>query len=242
MQVLGFGLALSLRPARNSYLRQPLPDSNETVAAGGPTPDRLLLIGTDAATGWGVRSHSVSLVGYLARAVHSRTGRGVEVEPRVIASGRLKGLCALDALHRANQYDAVIVVAGVSDAVRLRDIRQWGTDLVRLVASVRTGDTDKPTIFVAAIPAPSSLPRVRLRPGGLVDQWAERLNAESARVCAEKRNMVVIPQSLVRTPAAEDGRVRSSESYRVLARRYAEHIAPVLDDRLRPTDSDVAGK
>ena len=61
---------------------EPLPrPTDATIAhASGNNPDRMLLLGSGPAMGYGVLSHDLALPGQLARQISAASGRGVTVD------------------------------------------------------------------------------------------------------------------------------------------------------------------
>lgn len=97
----------------------PKPLDSPTVVAKQPDADKVLLIGNGPLHGWGVLTHQLSITGHLAYETQAKTGRPCTVhyigdEAMTIASTR-----AWIGDHDLTQYDAVVIVVGMNDAVRL---------------------------------------------------------------------------------------------------------------------------
>ncbi len=103
----------------------PRPHGLPRAVADGPSADRVLLIGSGPAVGWGVASNDLALPGALARALRASTGRGAVVD--VIADPHMTaaGLAAVIAGTRLDRYDAVITTVGTNDALHFTTPREW---------------------------------------------------------------------------------------------------------------------
>ncbi len=163
---------------RASYTRLPRPDGVKFVRADGPEPVSVLILGTDAASGWGVRSHELGLPGFVARALRQRLGRGVMVELVDTPAGVVSDLVQLAEARTQWDVDAVLIVGGIADAAQLRDARQWRSGLERIVRISRCSPSP-PKAFIVGMPRPSVLPGFRTRPNGLIDRQADTLNRAS---------------------------------------------------------------
>jgi hypothetical protein len=207
---------------RASYMRLPHPDGVKFVRADGPEPLSILILGTDAASGWGVRSHELGLLGFVARALRQRLGRGVVVELADTPAGVVSDLVQLAEARTQWDVDAVLIVGGIADAAQLRDARHWRSGLESILRITRRSPSP-PKVFVVGMPRPSVLPGFRTRPNGLIDRQADTLNRESAYLCAQARQATYIPPRTGRD--RDDDRLRSSNDYRLLGAHAAEAVA-----------------
>ena len=193
---------------------------------GRPGAGRVLLFGTDAASGLGVLTHELALPGHLARSISERSGRVTRVDLVQTPGSRIGELSGLARTVVAADYDGIAVVCGVSDAARLCDLEKWRASVLRLLHSIRASGKTVPIVFVG-VPELSSLPGVTLRAGGLVDRWAQSMNRVSEEVCAAMHFVTFQPAV---SPAGEgpDTRFRSAASYRAMGEKLAAVLTPVL--------------
>jgi hypothetical protein len=202
------------------------------VHAPGIDPDRILIFGNGAAVGWGVRSHEYALPGQRARRLSALTGRGVDVDAS--ADPSLTVATAAVALPTENlaEYDAVVIVLGVSDALRLTSERRWKKGLIDLFDALTSGLNDTAEVLVVGIHRPSSISALSVREGSILDKHAARLDAITRQLCDSRvRTHFVVPPEL---PGAVDhGRSqdhgRAREGFRLWAAGHAELLAPLLD-------------
>lgn len=199
--------------------------------APGIDPDRVLVFGNGAAVGWGVRSHDLAIPGHLARQVSSLTGRGVDVD--LVADPTMTIVTADRAVPTARiaSYDAIVVVIGMSDALRMTSVRQYKRHLEILLDRFEENRRQGAEIVVVGIHLPSSLNVFSIRRGSATDARAHELNALTQELCAARSGMryLTTPE---RTQVAdrEGGRISvAPDLFRELALAVAVEIAPVLD-------------
>jgi len=211
----------------------PRPTDAPRGHAPGHDPDRILLLGSGPAAGWGVASHEVALPGTLARevAAHTRRGADVELVSRVDMTAR-------DAEHDLvgrdlATYDAIVVVLGVNDALRLTSPRAWRASMSQLLSTLLESASGDAGIVVVGIQPITSIPAFRTRRGTIAGRHGVRLNSETQAICERDPRITFVPlppQSP--SPPGED-RHRSTQQYQEWARIIAEPIAPQLAARDR---------
>ena len=227
----------------------PRPDDAPQAHAAGVDPDRVVVIGNGPACGWGVRSHDLALPGHLARSLSAVTGRGADVDliadPEVTAAT----LPALVASRPLSHYDAVVVVLGVSDAIRMTTVASWRASIEAVLTAVEGATVDGAAVLVMGIQPPSSVPMFHLADGGAADRQADRLNAATRAVVAGRRRASFVPAPAPVLPLAGGGRVTSGAKFKPWAAAQADVLAPLLDqavvsgrsariERNRPQDDE----
>jgi hypothetical protein len=208
----------------------PRPDDAPTAHAPGIDPDRILVFGNGAAVGWGVRSHDLALPGHLARRISAQTGRGTDVD--AVADPALTVHTAADALpvQRLAAYDAVIVVLGVSDALRMTSMRVWARDLTGLIGRLRETVHEGAEIVVVGINVPSRLGVFSMKEGSLIDDHADDLNAATRQICAESGVRYVEPPESIEQKNHDGTRTAlATDLFRLWAAVLADLLAPLLD-------------
>ncbi len=209
----------------------PKPEGVARAHAPGVSPDRVLLFGSGPAVGWGVRSHDLGLAGHLARAVSQSTGRGVDVD--VLADPTMRVTTARRVLADRDlaRYDAVVVVAGINDALEMTDLTRWRRAFVDLLVHIETetGGASSP-VLVTGIQAPSEVTVFRIACGGLVDRHAAELNDIIRDVCStHPRVHVLMPPSPL---SGHDDRDQLIAKYARWGEAQAELLAPMLDAQM----------
>lgn len=214
----------------------PRPEDAPQAHAPGIDPDRILVFGNGAAVGWGVRSHELALPGQLARRLSALTGRGVDVD--AVADPLLTVATAADALpiDRLGDYDAVVVVLGVSDALRLTSQRRWRKGLIELFDRLNAGANESAEVLIIGIHRPSSIAAFSVKEGSLLDKHADRLDAITRELCdARVRTHFVAPpqQPSAAEKSGEQDPGHAREGFRLWAESHAELLAPLLDHHVR---------
>lgn len=213
----------------------PRPTDAPSGHAPGPDADRLLILGAGPAVGWGVRSHGLALPGALARAIAARTGRGCRVD--VVADPGMSGLRALHivstlALHA---YDAVLIVPGVNDALRLTRVAPWKRTLGQILVTLARRAPFHTQFFVTTVQPASSIAHYdRALLGRLADRHATALNTAAALVCRGVPRTRLIPLPAAAAEHSNDGRHRTPQQYALWADVLAAHVAGTLRSRPAP--------
>ncbi len=211
-------------------LGMPRPDDAPTSHAPGIDPDRVLVFGNGAAVGWGVRSHDLALPGQLARRVATTTGRGIDVD--LVADPLLTIRTAAEAVPvaRLAAYDAVVVVIGMSDALRLTSERKWRAGMWQLLETLTTNVHDGAGILVVGVSTPSSIKVFDMKEGSVVDDHAAALNAITRELCRTRVGVEFVASPT--TPSGPNAETRSTlapELFKVWGTELAAALAPLLD-------------
>lgn len=215
----------------------PRPHGLPRAVADGPTADRILLIGSGPAAGWGVASHDLALPGALARALRARTGRGaivdlivdLIVDPAMTAAG----LAAVLGGARLDRYDAVVTTVGTNDAIRFTTPAEWRRRIGRALDTWNLRVTPGALLLMVGIQPIRSISTFDGFAGRLADSLANELN--------EMTDELVAPLDTVRTtllPALGPesltslGR-RTPDDYAIWAGEIAAELVGHLDDAVR---------
>jgi GAF domain-containing protein len=198
-----------------------------TARAGEGPADHVLLLGNGPAHGWGVASHQLGLCGQLAHAVSKATGRAAEVDfvgaELMNAESAVTWLGARD----LTGYDAVVVVMGLNDAVRLTPVKAWERDVAALLAHLRAGLRHDAPVVVCGVQAVTSFLQITPLIARLGQRRADAMNAATARIAASTPSTTFLPLD---PPELEAGRSwGSAMSYRGRADGIAAGVAPLLD-------------
>ena len=230
--------AMWSRRGSAAYRRHPRPESTTPVRVAGPHPLRVLVFGTDAASGWGVLRQDLALPGHLARALRGTTGRGVHVTLVDCGVARVSDLAAVASTLPTAAHDVAVVIGGVSDAVRLGDVRRWRTAMAAVLDAVlaRSGAH----VFLVGIPRPSTLPAFRLPVGGAADRAAEAFDRASRELCWSRPRATFVPAISRAAPVSRDERLVSADSYAALASHLAAAVTAHVDRPARRADPGPA--
>jgi hypothetical protein len=187
---------------------------------GGPDPERIVVIGENGMISLGVRTHGISLTASLARQHAARTGRGVVWSSAILPGARIRDAPAVIARLAPvlARTDAVVLLVGVSDVLRVTAVAHWGRHLGDALAGLRRHLPAGTWILVAALPpldhAGGLSPRARRgagRHGRALDQRTREVVASVPNATA-----IAFPAELMRAPwqpACE--RTAYRETYRI---------------------------
>lgn len=204
----------------------PRPRDIPQVHAPGADSDRLLIVGSGPAVGWGVLSHDLSLPGALARAVSARTGRGAMVDvipdPKMLASTAVRYLD--DA--RLWRYDAVVLMVGINDAIGLTGRRAWRRSIRGLLRHVEDASSQSTSVFIVGIPPIRSLRVFDAIIGSIAQRHGHVLNRVTLGLLGEFERSTFVPFSPVPVPVPN--RYRSTEEYRLWADLIVDAVVAPL--------------
>jgi len=208
-----------LATSGQSWRHLPTPSDAPLVHSPGADPDRVLLVGSGIAVGYGVVSHDLALGGHLARELSTATGRGATVKVigrRDMAPANTRTTLAGLDLAR---FDAIVLTLGGLEALTLMPSSRWREQLRELLLDLR-GAPSGLKVFVVenGVPLLDGLPLV-VR--SLVLGHVRRLNRVSAALAAEFENVTVVRFD----PARGDV---STLAGRTTYSGWAEIIAPAV--------------
>ena len=213
----------------------PTPRDIPSIRSWEPDAARVLLVGNGAAGGWQVSTYGLALAGRLAEAVQRCTGRGCDVDQvgdevmNVASAGAWLGTRSLV------DYDVVVLVLGLSDALRQTRVEVWATELGALLDRILAGTRPDVRVVVTGI-EPISMTRVFRGPlARLGQRHADRLNAETGRLAADRPRVEVVGLPVPDAPSALESAAAVYES-------WAATLAPSVTTALaaRPRDAREA--
>ena len=207
----------------------PRPLDQPRSVADGPSADRILLIGSGPAAGWGVTSHDLALPGAIARAVRARTGRGCVVDVIVDVHMTAANLAAVLGGAQLERYDAVVTTVGTNDAVRFTSPAEWRSRIGRAIETWSTRVRRGNVLLMVGIQPIRSISIFTGIAGRLADRLAMSLNAitdELADSATTVRTTVLPTLNTESTVAL--GR-RTPADYEIWARQVAAELTDHLD-------------
>lgn len=204
----------------------PSPVDQPTVTIPGDDPDRILLLGNGPACGWGVTSHELALTGQLAREAHRGTGRPASVHFIGHEMMNVASTVAWLGDHDLQVYDAIVVMIGLNDAVRLTPDDVWRRRLTGLLNTLRLRSKWSTKIIVAGIPPVRSITAFDCFLGGIAEKHAARLNTITEDVVSGRYGTTFYPLEPVVFVA--DRPFGSAETYRKRAVTLTDQLIPAL--------------
>ena len=205
----------------------PRPSDAPQAHAPGIDSDRVLILGSGPAVGWGVLSHQLALPGALARELSMLTGRGVDID--LVASRTMTAANALTALHgrRLRRFDAVVLTVGVNEALALMSLHEWRTRLGTLLRVLEQETSQSTNIYILGVAPIRSNEIFNLPLGFIADHSAADLNRVSAQLAAEAPRTTFLPFSPAATLTPD--RHRTPADYRDWSLLLAGAMADTLD-------------
>lgn len=212
-----------------------------TLGAGGTTPrprdapratsgkanaDHVLLLGNGPCHGWGVLTHQLALTGQLSRALRARTGRPTDVD--FVGDETMNAASALNWLGERDltRYDAVVVVLGLNDALRLTPVARWTSALRAVLDALLERTRPGTRLLLGGIPRVRSAALYNNLFGALAERHAVKLTRATQAVLAEYDRVDFFPLPAL-TP--EPGRPRGSAGmYQRLATATADRLVSGL--------------
>lgn len=221
-------LVLFLRPVMLAWYAwvvldltsRPQPADAPHAHGRGINTQRVLLVGSGPAEGFGTLSHQIALPGHLANELARATGRGVDID-LVVTRRRTIG-SASQAVEAApvQAYDAVIVSIGDSAALTLKSERRWRQEIESLLRNI-TNATSGQQVFIAGIDPSATMSGFLVN---IADGHARRLNRITRVLCAEVGGV-----EYVQLPKADlpHGRITGA-IYLAWAKLLSSKLAPRL--------------
>jgi lysophospholipase L1-like esterase len=153
---------------------------------------------------------------------------------RITVSNALPILLSID----LTRFDAILIVLGANDAVRLVSLSAWRDRFVGVLSGIHQNASGQPRMFVAGIPPIESVPGFQTRVGKIIATHALQMNSVTARLCGTV-NATYIPLPAVE-PENELG-VHDGQTYRKWADAIADILAAQLDDLNTPQRTGTPG-
>jgi lysophospholipase L1-like esterase len=199
------------------------PKDVPAVRSGDPSADRILVVGNGPSHGWGVLTHQLALTGQLADAIAVRTKRACDADLVGAEAMNIRSAYAWIGDRDLRDVDALILMVGFNDALRLTPLATWEEELEAALIGITSRLRTDALLAVVGIPPISSF---RSRAGviaRLTDRHRRRLNA-AAKSIADHRNIpyIELPVDDARAPEA------SAAVYRHFADGIADELAPRL--------------
>jgi hypothetical protein len=207
-----------------------VPRAHDAASADavGEDRDHVLLVGSSIVAGFGVATHKLGLIGCLSRQLSKTTGRGVAVQSCAGVGVTLNQMVRRLKARMPANLDAVMVLLGADDAVRLTPVPAWKEDLSELIDLIKdvSGDPEI-SIVVVGVP-PFGVCDIGARiPRRLVSVHRRSLNTHANRVC-DRHHTVTFVDFPHLSYDDFDPFQEASESYRYWSRRLSVPLATAL--------------
>ncbi|MCU1410240.1 MAG: hypothetical protein JWR04_947 [Rhodoglobus sp.] len=224
-----------LATSEQSWRHLPTPSDPPLVHAPGSDSDRVLLLGSGIAVGYGVMSHDLALGGYLARELSAITRRGASVD--IVGRSDLSPASTRAILSGLDlsRFDALVLTLGGLESLTLMPQAQWRRQMRGLLEEVHSVAPASLAVFVVETGAPllAGLPALV---GRLVWRAMGRINAATAELCAEFDNTTFVAFAPVQGDVST---LTGRNTYQGWAELIAPAVARVLDEEVRTRHPDT---
>ena len=217
----------------------PVPRDSPVIRSGADDPDRVLLIGNGPTHGWGTVTHELALTGQLARSLTRHTARPTDI--RYVGDEMMSIASAKTWLGdvRLQDFDLVLVVLSMNDAIRLTPAETYRAEMVDLLDRVTRGTKPSARIVVAGIQEVDSLHAYRGVAARIGQRRADVLNGLTRELVGRYDGVAFLD---LHAPQAEVGRPYGSpQLYADWSEVFAAFCAPALDEA-RALDPDRSGE
>jgi hypothetical protein len=184
----------------SSWRGLPTPSGEPVTRAGGPDPDRLLLVGGGIAVGYGVLTHDLGLAGRLAGRLRALTGRGAHVDILAGPNEEMSGAPALLGTVNLAGYDAIVATYGGSESARLLAPTRWRLQLATMLDYVERTAPLRLHVFVVAVPLIAGIPGVW---GRQTERRTIQFNEQSQLECENRSRASFVSMALLPTHVQE---------------------------------------
>ncbi|WP_423263324.1 hypothetical protein [Frondihabitans sp. 4ASC-45] len=204
-------------------------DPAEGVVAGAD-PDRIVFLGERGELSLGVRTHELSLPAFFARHRSHITRRGVSWSISVLPTSRIQDAPAVVARmsERLQGVDAVVVLVGITDALRVTSPIVWDQNLRETLNALMRALPCGAQVIVGEIPPLDNAGSLS-RPARVAAGLQGRLLNMRTRLVARDYPAVVVagfPDELTTSvwrPESEENRYRNT--YKVWGEDLTGHLS-----------------
>ncbi len=211
----------------------PRPRDAARAHASGPDAVEVLVVGSGAATGWGVLTHDLGLVGGLCRAIAQRRLGGVTVTGAVDADMRMRDATGVLQARSLDVYTIIGLVLGVNDVLALTSRREWLRGLTRALDEIERHRCADAQIIVTGIQPLQAIPAFAGPVARVLQRRARQLNELTRAECARRQRVTFV--DLPQTPGDIENVYGDSARYAFWAEVMAAGVAVETLDATPPS-------
>lgn len=213
------------------------PADASRVRAGGRDTQRVLIVGSGPAFGWGVSTHELGLAGALSRTMAAATGRGCEID--LALDSEVTGARAHEVIgsRRVDRYDVVLFFVGVNDALAATPVESWGRSVDRLIDHTVARASSTCQVFFVGIQPVRSIPAYNTPLGWVAERHSDLLNTRTHAACVRHDRVHYVPLPPQEpTPHGEE-RHRTAAQYQAWAATLAPAILAKVGGETGPSST-----
>lgn len=201
-----------------------MPPHRDTQSTRGPDPDRILLIGSGMAVGYGLTSHETALAGQLARRIATLTRRGSRVDVLTSVDMTADQMVELLDPPRLEGLDAIIATPLGVESLLIISRARWRRHLRLLLTHISAAAPVSVQVYLIGIPPVADLSDLPPMLAALSRRAQRRLNVDLVKICAAHPQATFVPLGVV--PRAD------ASTTEALYAGLADVIAPIVSDGL----------
>ena len=186
-----------LASSAHSWRSLARPPHSDTQATRGPDPDRILLIGSGMAVGYGLTSHDTALAGQLARQVAALTNRGSRVDVLTAVDMTAAQMAELLDPPRLEGLDAIIATPLGIESLLIISRARWRRHLRLLLDHISMTAPVSVQVYLVGIPPVADLSDLPPMLAALSRRTQHRLNIDLERFCAAHPQATFVPLGAV---------------------------------------------
>lgn len=201
------------------------PDDSANGYVDGPDPVHVVFVGERGEMCLGVRTHELSLPAFFARRLAASSGRGVSWAMRVLPRSLLEAAPAVVRGIGGTKVDAVVILAGVTDTLRVTSTLAWSRQVCATIEALHAEVGQNIPVLIADIPpldGAGSMSRLARVAAGIHSRAANRATREVA-LLHELTETAAFPDELTDSfwrPGHELSRYR--DTYRIWGTSLAD--------------------
>lgn len=213
-----------LASSAQSWRSLEMPPHRDTQASRGPDPDRILLIGSGLAVGYGLTTHDTALAGQLARRIATLTHRGSSIDVLTSVDMTADQMVELLDAPRVEGLDAIIAMPLGVESLLVISRARWRRHLRLLLTHLSQTAPLSVQVYLVGIPPVADLSDLPPMLAALSRRAQRRLNLDLLNICAGHPQATFVPLGDV--PRAD------ASTTEALYAGLAEVIAPIVADGL----------
>lgn len=202
-----------------------MPPHSDSQHARGADPDRILLIGSGIAVGYGLPSHETALGGELARQIAHHTRRGSRVDVLTEVDMAVERMTELLDHARLDGLDAIVATPLGVESLLIISRPRWRRHLRHLLDHISATAPVSVQLYLIGLPSVADLGDLPPALAALSRHTQRRLNLDLERFCAAHPQATYVPLGAVARADAST----SERLYSDLAAVIAPVVAAGLD-------------
>jgi len=192
---------VAMKPMVGRWVASKIASVDEVIRPSGATQvnvygldsDRILMIGSGLAVGWGVATQDEAVAGGLARSLADLSGRGADIDVQAAPTMTVDSVSGHLAQLTLRRYDAIALFLGSNESLSLMSEKTWRRKLKALLTDLLASVPAATRVFVVGIQPARSVDIFDSATGDIPDRQAAALNAVSAALCETLDRAIFLP-------------------------------------------------